>query len=73
MEPKRGKKVAAATKNKIIKNIWRKGFWETREPKVFKTGDLFKVTVREIINLPVFSQGKRPATQFERYFIFLRR
>ena len=73
MEPTRGKKVAAAVKKEIIKNIWRKWFWGTREPKVFKTNDLFKVTVREITNLPVFSKGKRLATQFERYFIFLRR
>ena len=73
MEPTRGKKVAAAVKKEIIKNIWRKWFWGTREPKVFKTDDLFKVTVREIMKLPVFSKRKKPATQLEKYFIFLQR
>ena len=58
MEPKKGKKVAAATKKEIIRNIRRKGFCGTTEPKVFKTDDLFKVTIWEMANLPVFSKEK---------------
>ena len=75
MMSKIGTKAAAATKKEIINKILRKGLWGKRMPKVFKTDNLFKVTVRKIRKSAGLFRNRKEAGNlvYKNIFIFLQR